>query len=113
VVIEQKERAWGEALGLARVLSQPCPHDVKHPNCAVPLLTIAELDIELKKTGRGVNGLERPGVESGLKGVLRRWHRVSYRGMERTWTRRSNSTYPRIVISTTVLREHDVPGAYP
>ena len=34
-----------QVLGLARVLSQPCPYDVEHPNCSVPLLTIPELGV--------------------------------------------------------------------
>jgi len=35
-------RTRRQTLWLARVLSQPCPHDVENPNCAVPLLAITK-----------------------------------------------------------------------
>jgi hypothetical protein len=72
-----QERTRGEALGLTRVLSQPGPHNVENSDCAVPLLAITELGVQLEKTGCSIYSLKRPGVESGLKRVLSRWHRVS------------------------------------
>ena len=65
-----QRRTRRQPLGLAWVLCQPCPDDVEHPNCSVPLLTISELRVELKKAGRGIFSLECPGMKTGLKRVL-------------------------------------------
>ena len=82
VVIGLEGRAWLEVLGLARVLGQPGPHDVEHSNCSVPLLAISELGVEMKKAGRSLFSMKRPGVESGLKWVLNGLHvkRLRYLG---------------------------------
>jgi hypothetical protein len=70
MVIRLDGRARGQALGFALVLGQPGPHNVEHSNCSVPLLAIAEFGVEVKMAGPRILSLERPGVKTGLKGVL-------------------------------------------
>ena len=79
VIIGLEGRTRWQVLGLAGVLGQPGPHDVEHSNCSVPLLAITELGVEMKKAGRSLFSLKRPGVESGLKGVLNGLHLIRLR----------------------------------